>query len=196
MAQIILASASPRRKELLGQIGLKFDVVEPDVDETNSLNLGADELVQHLACKKAINAANKIVNMTRMEGALVIGADTVVVKDGILGKPRNEDEAFCMLKKLQGDWHEVITGLAVVDTVTNKSISGFETTRVKMKELSDRAINAYISSKEPLDKAGAYGIQGLGAVLVEKIEGCYFNVVGLPLAKLSDLLGIFGVNVL
>lgn len=196
MAQIILASASPRRKELLGQVGLEFKVVEPDIDETNSLNFGAAELVQHLAYEKALNVANKIANITGTDGALVIGADTVVFKDSILGKPSDKDEAFEMLKNLQGQWHDVITGLAVVDTVTRKSISVFDTTRVKMKVLSDRAIQAYIDSGEPLDKAGAYGIQGLGAVIVEKIEGCYFNVVGLPLAKLSNLLENFGVSVL
>lgn len=196
MGKIILASASPRRKELLKQICLEFSVVIPDIDETNTMNLSAGELVKHLAYEKALNVADKVSENMGIESKIVIGADTVVVKDGILGKPMDRDEAFKMLKTLQGHWHDVITGLAVLDTVTNKCFKVFETTHVKMKMLSDYKINAYIDSGESLDKAGAYGIQGLGAVLVEKIEGCYFNVVGLPLARLSDVLGNFDVEVL
>ena len=127
---------------------------------------------------------------------LVIGADTVVVKDGILlGKPADKQEAFCILSRLSGEWHEVLTGIALIDTQDFKCIKGFETTRVKMKELSDDTIFAYIDSKEPMDKAGAYGIQEKSSD-GRKIEGCYFNVVGLPLSRLAELLKEFGVFIL
>lgn len=113
-----------------------------------------------------------------------------------MGKPRDKQDAFNMLKGLSGSWHEVMTGIAVIDANSFKYDKCVEITRVKMKELKDETINAYINSGEPLDKAGAYGIQGLGAVLIDRIEGCYFNVVGLPISKLSDILKNYGVYVL
>ncbi|MFZ5990081.1 MAG: Maf family protein [Bacillota bacterium] len=196
MVQIVLASASPRRSELLKQIGLNFKVVTSNIDENNRMNLSAVELVQHLAYEKAFDVAKRMNKNFNDAKCLVIGADTVVVKDGILGKPKDSEDAFKMLKQLQGGWHKVITGIAVIDALDLNGAKSYEVTDVKMKTLSDDAIYSYIDSKEPMDKAGAYGIQGLGAVLVEKIDGCYFNVVGLPIAKLSDLLRDFGVFVL
>jgi septum formation protein len=191
MKEIVLASASPRRSDLLKQIGIKFKVLPSNVEETFELHLTPEEAVQKLACKKALDIAGKL-----RDGTLVIGADTVVVKDGILGKPKNEAEACKMLSNLSGQWHEVITGVALVDSLSLCSVKTFEKTRVKFRTLTNDIIEAYIKTGEPMDKAGAYGIQGIGAVLVEKIEGCYFNVVGLPLAKLGGLLESFGVNTL
>jgi len=192
--QIVLASQSPRRSELLKQLGLNFIIRTSDIDESNSMGLEASELVQHLAFEKARVVAEEL----KLESDfIVIGADTVVVNKGnILGKPKDKQDAFNMLKSLSGEWHEVMTGIAVIDANSFRYDKSVEITRVKMKDLDDETINAYINSGEPLDKAGAYGIQGLGAVLVEKIEGCYFNVVGLPISKLSDILRNYGVYVL
>jgi len=194
MMQIILASQSPRRSELLKQLGLNFQIRIANIDESNSMGLKASELVQYLAFEKAKAVAE---NSSLDRDSIVIGADTVVVKDGaILGKPRDKQDAFNMLKGLSGSWHEVMTGIAVIDANSFKYDKCVEITRVKMKELKDETINAYINSGEPLDKAGAYGIQGLGAVLIDRIEGCYFNVVGLPISQLSDILKKYGVYVL
>lgn len=192
--KIVLASSSPRRHQLLTQIGLEFEVIEPEIDETNGMNLEASELVKFLAYEKAHFVANKIQkDLQKNERCLVIGADTVVIKEKILGKPQDSQEATEMLKYIQGSWHKVMTGITVIDASNMKGLSDFEITDVKIKELSDSTIKAYVDSKEPLDKAGAYGIQGLGSILVERINGCYFNVVGLPLAKLYTLLKEFGV---
>jgi len=192
--QIVLASQSPRRSELLKQLGLNFQIKTANIDESNSMGLKAAELVQYLAFEKARVIAE---DSSLDRGSIVIGADTVVVKEGtILGKPRDKQDAFNMLKGLSGSWHEVMTGVAVIDVNSFKYDKIVEITRVKMKELKDETINAYINSGEPLDKAGAYGIQGLGAVLIDRIEGCYFNVVGLPISKLSDILKNYGVYVL
>lgn len=196
MIKIVLASSSPRRSQLLTQIGLNFEVIEPDIDETDGINLEASQLVKFLAYEKAHFVAKNISKNFQRDGkCLVIGADTIVKKERILGKPQNSQEAFEMLKHIQGSWHKVLTGIAVIDAATMKGISDFEITDVKMKELTDSTIKAYIDTKEPLDKAGAYGIQGLGSIFVEKINGCYFNVVGLPLAKLDTLLRKFGVSI-
>ncbi len=195
MKKIILASASPRRAELLSQIGLKFEIRPSDADETIDEDLSPEENVMGLAHKKALETAKRL----KREGstnAIVIGADTIVVKDRILGKPSGEKEAFSMLQSLRGQWHNVLTGVCLVNTETLKAENFFENTRVKMIEYTDEDILRYVETKEPLDKAGAYGIQSLGSILVEKIEGCYFNVVGLPLSRLSAALKIFGIEVL
>lgn len=195
--KIVLASSSPRRHQLLTQIGLKFEVVEPKIDENNCMNLEASELVKFLAYKKAHFVAKNISkDLQKDEGYLVIGADTIVKKEKVLGKPQNAQEAFDMLKHIQGSWHKVMTGIAIIDTFNMKGISDFETTDVKIKKLSDSTIKSYIDTKEPFDKAGAYGIQGLGSLIVERINGCYFNVVGLPLAMLNTLLKKFEVFIL
>ena len=191
MKNIVLASASPRRAELLKLINLEFIVVPSYITETIDEKLSIEEVVQSLACQKATDVAKNL-----KAGELVIGADTVVVKNGILGKPQNREQAFCMLQALQGEWHEVLTGLAVIDTRLQKIQLGFERTRVKMKPLSDEKIISYINTGESDDKAGAYGIQGFGSLLIERIDGCYFNVVGLPLQKLSCMMEDFGVKFL
>lgn len=191
MREIVLASASPRRCELLKQIGVSFKVIPSNVEENISIDLSPEELAQNLAYEKALSVAKKLEN-----DSIVIGADTIVVKNGVLGKPLNENQAFDMLSSLQGDWHEVITGIAVIEVPGLRYLKGFEKTRVRMRNVSDDAIKAYIKTGEPMDKAGAYGIQGMGAVFIERIEGCYFNVVGLPLMKLAVMLEEFGIRVL
>lgn len=191
MREIILASASPRRVELLKQIGVDFAVFPSSIEEKVDTSLHPGEIAQTLAHQKASHVAGQYGR-----NAIVIGADTIVVKEGILGKPSNEEEAFQMLKALRGEWHSVITGVSIVDTANRRSIKAFEETRVKMRDYTDAAIHAYIRTGEPMDKAGSYGIQGVGAILVEKIEGCYFNVVGLPLARLTEMIGNFGISFL
>lgn len=191
MFGLVLASGSPRRTELMKQIGLKFDIIPADVDEAVCSEMKPEELVLELSGRKAGCVAQKLGT-----GMLVIGADTVVVKDGILGKPRDKAEAYDMLSSLSSGWHEVVTGITLVETGSGKIVKGTENTRVKLRKLSKDIIRTYIDTGEPMDKAGAYGIQGLGALLVERLEGCYFNVVGLPLSRLAMMLGEFGYRVL
>lgn len=180
---LILASASPRRADLLRQAGLSFRIIVPEVEEMITGKVPPQELVKQLSREKAQQVAAKI------KSGFVLGADTLVFhRKAILGKPGDHDEAREMLKRLQGDRHEVLTGLCLVDAATGNFESGMAITAVWLKPLSDGQINAYIATGEPLDKAGAYGIQGKAGLFVEKIEGCYFNVVGLPLGLLYDLL--------
>lgn len=188
MDQLILASASPRRKELLEHIGLQFKICVPDVDETQveRKNIPAELYVQELALLKA-GAAAGMVGYKR--NTLVIAADTVVFKDQkILGKPQDEAQAKAMLRTLSGAEHAVYTGICVLRASDGFSVCKAVRTVVQFKELTDDKISRYIRTGEPMDKAGAYGIQGYGATLVEGIEGDYFNVVGLPLAALAELL--------
>lgn len=215
MREIVLASASPRRSELLKQVGVEFKVLPSNIEENIDLRLSPEEYAQSLSYEKAFNIAEKLRSSLQLDGPLpmegnlpvegtlamneaplVIGADTIVVKDGILGKPEDDGQAYLMLKSLQGGWHDVITGVTVIDTLSLKASKCSETTHVKMRELSDEFIYSYIRTGEHKDKAGAYGIQGIGAVLVERIEGCYFNVVGLPLTRLSIIFEEFGVRLL
>lgn len=186
--KLILASASPRRQELLAQLGLQFEVSIPSVPESK----GRDPIMaaEQAALSKASEIAGKI------EDAVVIGADTVVVVDDeILGKPRSASEAVKMLKKLSGRTHRVITGMAVVDS-TGRRVVDHDITFVVFRSLSEEEIRAYVDSGEGLDKAGSYGIQGLGALFIPRIEGSYSNVVGLPLAKLDEMLKHFGISIL
>ncbi|MFW0967532.1 MAG: Maf family protein [Thermacetogeniaceae bacterium] len=191
MQQIILASASPRRAFLLKQIGLDFQVIPSSVEEIADSHLEPQEMVLKLAKRKAQAVSREYPQ------AIVLGADTVVCCEGrILGKPRDREEAAEMLYFLSGRVHEVVSGV-VLQRLIPESVRGEAvTTRVKFRDLTDEEITGYIATGEPLDKAGAYGIQGLGALLVEKIEGCYFNVVGLPLSRLPDLFREFGVDLL
>jgi septum formation protein len=189
--ELILASASPRRVELLKQIGLTFRIIPPNVQEDIAPGMNADEIVMELSRRKAMDVARKVG-----KDSLVIGADTIVVKDKVLGKPKDESEAYFMLKELQNSWHDVITGVTLLDNRNLNYITSFEKTQVKMRSLSDDTIKAYIKTGEPMDKAGAYGIQGMGALLIESINGCYFNVVGLPLAKLNTMIENIGIRVL
>jgi septum formation protein len=191
MKKIILASASPRRKEILGITGLKFAVCKSDYEEDLGLKLNPRELARYLSRKKAETVADKY------KDTIIIAADTFIVfKNKLLGKPHDDTEAEKMLNMLNGKAHSVITGFTIIDTGSTKKISRSVETKVYFKRLSSEEIRAYVGSKEPLGKAGAYAIQGLGAVFIEKIEGDYFNVVGLPLFALTNSLREFGVNIL
>lgn len=176
MQDLILASSSPRRKELLENLHLTFTISSSEVDESFDPALSPQEVVMELAERKAQTV------FTKNQQAFVIGSDTIVVANQqILGKPKDEAEAFKMLKSLSGQQHEVFTGVAIVSP-TN-TIRFYERTEVWFWELTDEEINAYVQSGEPFDKAGAYGIQQLGSMLVKKIHGDYFAVVGLPVAR-------------
>lgn len=189
MEKIILASASPRRREILDAVGIKYEVVRSDADETSiKSDCGARVYVQELALLKATCAAAKL-NEKKRGNMLIISADTVVVSDGkILGKPADEAEACKMLGALSGKSHEVITGICVFRLDDAFSVCDSVVTKVTFKQLDDELIKAYVKTGEPMDKAGAYGIQGRGALLCERIEGDYFNVVGLPVSRLWDIL--------
>lgn len=191
MKTIILASSSPRRRDLLRTTGLHFKVKRSHVDENAALALEPHELARTISLEKAKAVAR------RHGSAIVIAADTLGVLDGqILGKPRSEREAADMLAKLSGRAHSVITAFTVIDTNNNKTVSNSVETRVYVRKLAQSEIDAYVKSKEPLDKAGAYAIQGRGAVLVERIEGDYSSVVGLPLCALAEALKGFGIHIL
>ena len=182
---IILASASPRRRELLKLICEDFKSVSPDVDETVPAQVEILERPQFLAVKKAMHVCGEL-----SEKAVVIGCDTgVFIDDEMLGKPKDEEEAFSMLKKLQGKDHLVVTGCCIADGTHKREFS--VTSRVFFYPLSDEDIRDYIATGEPMDKAGAYGIQGKGSLLIEKIQGDYFNIVGLPLSALTRELKAF-----
>ena len=181
--KIFLASKSPRRRELLENLGFPFQIVENDIEEVSS-EKEPSKYVMDLAFKKALKAAENI-----KEEGIVIAADTIVVVDGeILGKPKDREEAFSMLKTLQGREHIVYTGIAVIKLPEMKHSVDYQETKVWIRRLEDEDISNYIDTGECWDKAGAYAIQGFGSLIVEKIEGDYFNVVGLPVAKLFGLL--------
>lgn len=191
MSKIILASASPRRRELLIQLGLDFEVEPSKYDEELEQDMPFGQFVCKLAENKAMDVAKNHKN------GIIIGADTIVVIDNkILGKPFSRKDAVDMLSILSGRWHSVFTGLCVFDVESGQMRKDYEESRVKFKVILPREIENYVNTGEPLDKAGAYGIQGKGALLVEKIEGCYYNIVGLPLFKLSQILAEFGINLL
>ena len=190
MKKLILASASPRRRELLQKIGLKFEVDASNCAEEIDPALLPEELVCRISAAKAKAVAS------RHKNAVIIAADTIgVIGKKLLGKPHTAAEARKMLGQISGKAHLVITGLTVLDNATNKTIIKTVTTKVYIKKLTQTEIDAYVETGEPLDKAGAYGIQGLGAVIVKKIEGDYYNVVGLPLYALTEALKEFGISV-
>ncbi|MBQ2972908.1 MAG: septum formation inhibitor Maf [Clostridia bacterium] len=176
MKKIILASSSPRRKELMSTAGLDFEIIVKEVDESIPDGTSPVDAAKMTAKKKALAVAKDFENCT------VIGADTIVVTDGkILGKPVDKEDACRMLRMLSGIEHEVITGVCIA---SGEKIDNFAvTSKVKFYELTDEEIEAYVATGEPMDKAGSYGIQGRGCTLVERIEGDYFNIVGLPVAE-------------
>lgn len=187
MKNIILASGSLRRKELLDQMGLVYETIVSDVDEDGLGEMPPAELVQALANLKAKAVAKDAVD--REKDAIVIGADTIVVLDDqILGKPKDSLAAEKMLSLLSGKMHMVYTGVSIVDTKDWAEETFVQSSKVYMKEMSEEEIKAYVGTKEPLDKAGSYGIQGKGGVFIERIEGDYFSVMGLPIAKLYECL--------
>ena len=185
--QVILASASPRRLALLQQIGIEATVCPADFDEVSGSAVQAEDVV-------LANAVGKCQAVVKIKGDSlpVIAADTVVVAEGvILGKPQDAEDAVVMLKQLSGKTHKVLTGIAV--SYAGEMLAEVCETKVVFRDLTDEEIKNYVATGEPLDKAGAYGIQGKGAVLVEKIYGCYNHVVGLPLTRMQLILAKLGV---
>lgn len=189
--RIILASASPRRAEVLRDAGIPFDVVETETDERQLPGEAVDAMVCRLAEAKARAVAARLGNGS--EAAVVIGADTAVELDGeILGKPVSPEAARAMLRRLSGKTHRILTGLAMIRLPDGMSRIEVQRTEVRFARLTPEEIEQYVATGEPLDKAGAYGIQGFGGRFVERIDGCYFNVVGLPLARVYRNLEEFG----
>lgn len=202
---IILASASPRRKELLSQIGADFKVITSDVEEVVTKTIPS-EVVMELALQKALDVANKLNTQNLTENnftsKLVIGADTIVAVDNtILGKPKDKEDAFQMIKSIEGRAHQVYTGVAIVETSaipglpTSELAVFYDSTDVEVYAMTNSQIEEYINTNEPYDKAGAYGIQGLFGKFVKGIKGDYNNVVGLPVAKIYQELKKMGIDI-
>ncbi len=182
--KIVLGSASPRRKSLMEVLGVDFEIKVSKCEEIIDPSQSVEDIVMSLSMQKARAVANSISG-----DCLVIGADTVVAYDGeILGKPRDFDDAVRMLKLLRGKTHSVYTGFTIIHTSDNSIITDFERSDVTFKNISDDEIINYVNTNEPMDKAGAYSIQGIASSFVEKLEGDYNNVVGLPIYKLSKYL--------
>lgn len=191
MKKIILASASPRRSRLLENMGLQFEIRSPLVFEKLKEGVSPQLLAEKLAREKAQSVEDQV------ESGVIIAADTIVaLGDQILGKPGDRVEAIDMLSRLSARKHHVITGVCLIDRETNRLLLESEVTEVHFRALDSQDIIAYVETGEPFDKAGAYGIQGKGAVLVERIEGCYYNVVGLPLTRLYLMLREVGIDIL
>ena len=196
-AELILASKSPRRRDLMKLLGHPYRSITSSVDEDYVPGEPPGEHVKRLSALKAADIAGTL------ESGIVIGSDTVVVLDGnILGKPESEQDALGMIMRLQGRTHTVYTGFALHDAKDGRTVQGYETTEVTMRPFPIETARDYLTTNEPFDKAGAYGIQGYGAVLISGIQGCYFNVMGLPLSRLMETLytfsdgyyGYFGMN--
>ena len=189
--KLVLASSSPRREELLQHLGLDFTIVPSKIDEEQFNQLPPQKMVCDLSAAKAEDISDLV------EDTIIIAADTIVVKnDKKIGKPDNAEEAREILEELQGEKHQVLTGIAVLSTINDKIIVEHDVTEVYMRELSESQINNYVKTGEPLDKAGSYGIQGLGGIFIEKIKGSYFTVVGLPIHKLDQILSEFCIDIL
>ena len=195
--RMVLASKSPRRRELLEMLGAQFEVITSDCDE-NITGLAPRDLVRELALRKA----EAVYERLNDPDAVVIGSDTIVTPDGVkaLGKPRDRSDAVRTLTELSGKWHSVCTGIAVIGRTadnTSKKIAETVETKVKFLDLTKEDCERYADTGEPLDKAGSYGIQGRGGALVEKIDGDYYSVVGLPVSRLRVILrDEFGINLL
>ena len=182
LPKIVLASSSPRRAEILRTVNWPFEMLPPDIDETLKNGEDAAAYVQRLALAKAEAAAGG------SQGATIVAADTtVVIGEQILGKPCDRDDARDMLRKLSGQWHQVLTGVAVIKGDTSEAKVAYQTTEVKFAQMSGKEIDWYVSTGEPMDKAGAYAIQGLGSRFIEGIRGDYFNVMGLPVRLLYNM---------
>jgi septum formation protein len=189
--KLILASSSPRRAEVMRNAGFVFEVRPADVDETRQAHEAAEAYVSRIAKAKAETVAQRV--RAAGERAIVIAADTTVVAEGqILGKPRDADDARRMLRLFSGKTHEVLTALCVINIPTGKEALHVERTRVDFLKMSEEEIESYIQTGEPFDKAGAYGIQGIAGRFATSIEGCYFNVLGLPLSRLWTTLQELG----
>ena len=188
--KIILASTSPRRHELAKVMGLDFEVVPSTYEEDMTMKMSKGELVKTLAEGKASDVAEK------HKQGIIIGIDTIISFNGkVLGKPKNKKQAFERLKSYSGKKLKVYSGICLINTSTNKKIKDFEVTNVKFRKLTDDEIRKYIATGEPLDKAGAFGIQGLSSIFIEKIDGCYFNVVGFPIYNIYKNLKKLGADI-
>ncbi len=188
--KIILASTSTRRHDLAKQMGLEFEIIPTNYEEDMTMDLGPAELAKTLSYGKAKEVAD------RLKRGIIIGVDTFIVFDGKkLGKPKSENEAFEMLRSFSGKSQEVYSGVALIDYETGNEIQDFEVTKVKFREMDDQEIKNYIKTGEPMDKAGAYGIQGLSSIFIEKVDGCYANVVGFPIYNIYKNLKKIGVNI-
>jgi len=185
MLKIVLASASERRQELLGRLVEEFTTIISSFDEdTVRFKGNVSNYVEEIALGKAKDVMNKV-----QESSIIIGADTVVTLDNrVLGKPKDNVDAYNMLKSLSNKTHQVYTGVVLINTDTKKIIKESIVTEVVFSKLTENDINSYIKSGEPMDKAGAYGIQGKGGIFAKEIRGCYYNVVGLPLNKLNEMI--------
>lgn len=181
---LILASGSPRRRELLDLMGLTYTVETPDVDE--SFSGRPSETVMEISRRKAAAVA------ARHSDSIIIAADTLVFADGALGKPHTPERAKEMLRSLAGNWHHVYTGITVINTRSGRILRNVDKTRVHLIPMTEQEIDAYVATGEPLDKAGAYGIQGMGGMFVDRIDGSYSNVVGLPMSMLRIMLAQVG----
>lgn len=181
---LILASGSPRRRELLDLMGLTYTVETPDVDE--SFSGRPSETVMEISRRKAATVA------ARHSDSIIIAADTLVFADGALGKPHTPERAKEMLRSLAGNWHHVYTGITVINTRSGRVLRNVDKTRVHLVPMTEQEIDAYVATGEPLDKAGAYGIQGMGGMFVDRIDGSYSNVVGLPMSMLRIMLAQVG----
>ncbi|QEK12308.1 septum formation protein Maf [Crassaminicella thermophila] len=183
MNKIILASGSPRRKEIFESFNVPFEIEIAHIEEKIHEDEKPEQIAMALAFEKVAAVEEKCNN-----GDIIIAADTIVVKNGILGKPKDYEDAFKMLKLLQNDIHYVITGFAIVQAHSYNKFVSYEKTKVKFKQLTDDFIKRYIDTGEVWDKAGSYAIQGKGAAIVEWIQGDYFNVVGLPISRIQSIL--------
>lgn len=181
---LILASGSPRRRELLDLMGLTYTVETPDVDE--SFSGRPSETVMEISRRKAAAVA------ARHSDSIIIAADTLVFADGALGKPHTPERAKEMLRSLAGNWHHVYTGITVINTRSGRILRNVDKTRVHLVPMTEQEIDAYVATGEPLDKAGSYGIQGMGGMFVDRIDGSYSNVVGLPMSMLRIMLAQVG----
>lgn len=189
ISQIILASASPRRAEILKSAGFEFTVFASEVDESRKRREDAATYVKRVAEMKARAVQARLQNAPETFSSVIVAADTIVSVDGeILGKPVSPDDARSMLRRLSGRCHDVFSGLAVLEANTRDATLAVERTGVEFSALSDAEIDDYVQSGEPFGKAGAYAIQGRGGRFIPRVEGCYFNVMGLPLARLYTIL--------
>lgn len=183
MRKIVLASTSPRRRDILNKFNLKFDIICSNIEECVQKNDNPIKTAMSLAFEKGQD-----VSLRCSPGDIVISADTIVYKDYLLGKPKNRQKAFDMISHLNGGIHLVVTGVSIIEVGSSKKVIDYEVTKVKFKDLTSDKIERYLRTEEYIDKAGAYGIQGYGEVLVESIQGSYSNVVGLPISKIDELL--------
>jgi septum formation protein len=193
--KLVLASASPRRQELIAILGLPVQIIPSRVQEDTPDHWSPSQIVEGLSKRKADAVKDKLSESTDFS-SIVVGSDTIVVLNGkVMGKPRDASEAEQMLQELAGEVHEVYTGITCIRISDAKTVTSHRITKVRMRNLSSAQISRYVTTGESMDKAGAYGIQGIGSLLIESIDGCYFNVVGLPLSLLAVILEQFDITI-